>query len=722
MPKRLGNGIGLIADDAANFFNVNRYWPAARLGAEYLNFTSPINVTFIYENDQNNWPGGFYQLSSTNAYINSGSGFLLTYDGTKWVNNFSQTPYLTCITPGFNALQVGAIFRLTPAAFANGFTTLTSQLISATRFTNTPTDFLGLSPDQYNIVDYKIDKGILNLSKYAPTTVSTTSVTIENKLLGSAIVNVDTNLYDVNVNFFRNLKTVNFKNIGTLSSINIDNNSINTITFTGTVPVTSITIDTPSLNVLSVGSNTCTRLSALNITGTPPLTNIFVGSNIPYINVNTGSNITNIVARADNTNLSSGSISLFNSSQFNWYTTPIGAITNNLIKKNWTVSYTGYTAVVPITSYIPTRSTFNKLILLGPGTYTTSGRFLSGEYTKTGQIVNNLDVFANNNNSFVWFNSASYQWVVTNPGISGMVYLSASVLDYLDVNNPPTAGWSGTAFNSNTVAGGTNYFTYTQIIPTDTILLSGYSYVASGANPIYRYNPAANNGKTVPNNFLYSSYNFTGLGWSTQTSYGTRIQLISPIHFIYPTHMTLWAGNTYRFYQNDGTSTTRTILSSNTSVGGTDIAVGILSSPLPLSGIRPFRTLSSNTYNLLQNGKTKILLVNQRSQVSEQVSNTTATSAITNITLGTPSLDQLVQRQFKRSLMINFTNNDDSSSPFLMPYSDDELLLLGYTQFSGSPCSGPNIFTPTRIAAINARMAALEAQFGMTYGYTLSTV
>jgi hypothetical protein len=426
----------------------------------------------------------------------------------------------------------------------------------------------------------------------------------------------------------------------------------------------------------------------------------------------------NLIINSDRTNLSGGSFILnLRPEGYNWFA-PLSANFISLYNKNWALNITISAYQFP-TTYTPSRSACDKLIVLSPGTYNTTGTFLSGEYTRTGSIINNLDVWANTNNSYIWFNSAARTWQVTNPGTTGTVYLSTAVTNSNLINIPPTRLWSGLAYNFNSTAGGANYFAETQIIPSDCLQFNSYNYITEGANPIYRFNPITSSGLKPASSFKFSGYNFTAFGRnSARADFWSRALMISPIHFIWASHFGCPNGTVYNFNRNDGSLTTGTVLATRSGAAG-DVGVGIMTAPV--SGINPFRTISPKDFTLFKNIGTKLLTVNQRAQIFDVFTTTLPTTGTTSITFTQPQITEQLLTSYEQNNNLPSVNDDDSSSPFLLPYTNGEVLLIGYAMFAGTPTSGPAIFSSSYITSINNAMTALEAENGFTFGYTLST-
>ncbi|MBK1881433.1 hypothetical protein JIN85_03335 [Luteolibacter pohnpeiensis] len=76
----------------------------------------------------------------------------------------------------------------------------------------------------------------------------------------------------------------------------------------------------------------------------------------------------------------------------------------------------------------------------------------------------------------------------------------------------------------------------------------------------------------------YGSRNYTGVGWWTART-TEQFALVSPLHFVAPTHYLPSIGATIRFLNADGETVDRTVVSLTT-VGGTDLTLATLSSPL----------------------------------------------------------------------------------------------------------------------------------------------
>ena len=679
-----------------------------------LSFTIGGSSTNTYTNKLltlNAHPSSYPSIYGSNTAPRAG----LNYDFN------TSTWTMTGFTGGVNSPIPSFLWRSSVADYNNGSPLPSTILYPAagvtyplssipanyTYFTNNFTDYINLRTTTVPasatppITEYVIQDNNLFLNRYASFINTVTSATITTPTYGYTT--------DINLDYFSNLQTCQITS-SQLSALKLNNASIKTLTITGTIPLLDVNINAPSLTNLSIPPS-----YRLNINYIPTLTSI---------NISTVYDITgykNLVTNTDNTNLSSGSFNCtLDLNGYNWYDGSLSANFQSLYSKNWSFGSTALSAYQEPQTYTPSRSTYNKLIVLSPGAYNTTGTFLSGEYTRTSTVINNLDTWANSNNSHISYNSTARVWQLTNPGTTGTVYLSTVVTNSTLINNPPTRGWSGLAYNSNTVTGGANYWAETQIIPMDNLQFNSYSYVSNGANPIYRFNPTTSSGNNPLSSYRFPGYNFSALGRNAGRAIDwSRLLMISPIHFIYASHFGVPNGTVYNFSRNNGTLTTGTVLTTRSAVFG-DVGLGLLTAPL--TGIDPFRTISQNTYNLFKPAGTKLITINQRAQVFDVLTTLIPTINTTQLSLIQSSVIQQLLTSYEQNNNMSSVNNDDSSSPFLLPYTNGELLLVAYAMFAGSPTSGPTIFTPSCVAAINAAMASLEADNGFTFGYTLSTV
>ena len=594
-----------------------------------------------------------------------------------------------------------------------GYTYYSNNIYSYGTFSNSQSSVATPLPTEYVILDNNLYFNRNSTFLQTITSVVISSPITYNGPVTNVMLDYFPNLQNITINKNVSLSpfSINSTSLRRLSMIDLKNTAISP-TLPQPTPLQTVDINAPSIELLDLSLASWNRIDRLNVAYSSRLSSINTG--ITYDSVGCA----NLLINSDNTNLSGG---VFSSSLqpngYNWFS-PLSANIISLSNKNWSFSTTISAYQFP-TTYTPSRSACDKLIVLGPGTYNTTGTFLSGEYTRTGSIINNLDVWANSNNSYIWFNSAARTWQVTNPSTTGTVYLSTTVTNSNLINTPPTQRWSGLAYNSNSSVGGANYFAETQIIPSDCLQFKSYNYIANGANPIYRFNPITSSGLKPASSFKFSGYNFTAIGRnSARADYWSRALMISPVHFIWASHYGCPNGTVYNFNKNDGSLTTGTVLATRSGAFG-DIGVGIMTAPV--TGINPFRTISPNDFTRFKNIGTNLITVNQRAQVFDTYTTMLPTTATTLMVLSQPQLLNQLVLSTEQNNNLPSVNNDDSSSPFLLPYTNGELLLIGYAHYVGSPTGGETIFSTSCITSINNAMTALEQTAGFTYGYRLST-
>ncbi|NBU72254.1 MAG: hypothetical protein EBS53_12555, partial [Bacteroidetes bacterium] len=110
-----------------------------------------------------------------------------------------------------------------------------------------------------------------------------------------------------------------------------------------------------------------------------------------------------------------------------------------------------YPVLNPPDYYVSSSLQGNSLSIMNPvstlGASITRSKTLTGVYLKTGDVLNNRDVFRNNKDYCVVYNSNLKLWTLVGPGSSSTtVWLSADA-GVGDWGNPPNLGWRGIAYS-----------------------------------------------------------------------------------------------------------------------------------------------------------------------------------------------------------------------------------------------------------------------------------
>lgn len=387
--------------------------------------------------------------------------------------------------------------------------------------------------------------------------------------------------------------------------------------------------------------------------------------------------------------------------------------------------------------YVSSDPLLSPFKLIGAGTSATNVWFLSGDYYKIDDLViNNADVFVNSFGSYYWYLSSQNMWNVTYPDLSGTQYLYARTTKN-DYYNPPRT-FSGGLQNvylpyrgsgaadpyrppfSNENIG--QWWNPTQIIPASFMYLSGLQWTRSSLNPYFRINTKTNAGKN--SRFYFDQYDFSPLGYTAggwNSGNWSRVTLISPIHVLWSTHFGVWDGYV-GFYRKDGSYVENKVIDGEFAgnVGGLyDTHVGILSTAI--TGINPFRIPTQNTYSSIIANNPIHLYPNQFTNVSEYVLTQTGSIRPYSSDGSENAINYLANRNLRPSTyLFNAIHFNDSSSPFLLPYNNGELLLTGHTKYTGP--EGPRYYGDQAISTINQKMSTLEVKYGYTFGYKVSTV
>lgn len=350
------------------------------------------------------------------------------------------------------------------------------------------------------------------------------------------------------------------------------------------------------------------RLKSIDLTNCSSLSSSFVINNIlSTINTN---NYTNGTIGYDGTNSSRTFISnndLISLLVRNYYITPMEMDVQPFPSRP--LGYVSSQDTNSITVMCPISTRNDSPALYGNNQYdyySTRFNVLTGEYLKVSETYNNRDVWRNPNNYFILFNATLSGWTLVGPlSTSSNILLSASE-SYVEWGTPPSVGWFGKAFQSGGFTGGISYnpATYgsvwgqsTTVASTKNTLFSSFywgsnngydyanqGYLAQGQGRMFGLPSAGYN-----SSFYWKDYDFTGLLYNTgATPMNTgRGVLISPIHFLCQNHYLPWGGSgttgqgqSLVLYNANGTTTTRTVLSSIQYPAGSDTRVGILNSPV----------------------------------------------------------------------------------------------------------------------------------------------
>jgi hypothetical protein len=242
------------------------------------------------------------------------------------------------------------------------------------------------------------------------------------------------------------------------------------------------------------------------------------------------------------------------------------------------------------TSYYPS-TLGNRVVVSCPisanNTTFVQHRTLSGIYTKVdGAVYNNRDIFRNVNDFYILYDSTNTRWTVVGPTSgSGTIWLSAQET-FGDYGNIPALGWGGPAYIFPPGTSGRNgaWWISTSVYSTQLIAFSADIYSGSfgsnssirpGTYPLSGWNADFLNGP-------WSNYDFSGIGYQdvNDPTWNGRFTLVSPVHFLNTTHFPnpLVNGSVVKFIHRDNTISTRTVLSSRDL--GSDVRLGILSSPV----------------------------------------------------------------------------------------------------------------------------------------------
>jgi len=382
-----------------------------------------------------------------------------------------------------------------------------------------------------------------------------------------------------------------------------------------------------SSNTSLTGLSLPLRLRTINLNNCSSLSSSFIIDNIlSSINVN---NYTGGSIIYSNTNLSRTSITdndLFSLLSRGYTITPF-----ELNAPPFPSRPIGYVASqdsdsITVMCPISTRNDLPALYTSQYDFYSTRFNVLTGEYLKVSETFNDRDVWRNSNNYFILFNTTLSGWTLVGPlSTSSNILLSASE-SYIEWGTPPAIGWFGKAFQSGGFTAGVSYnpatfgsvwVQSTSVASTRNTLFSsffwggpnGYEYINQGylgqgqarmfGLPSAGYNSS----------FYWKDYDFTGLLYqngANPMNTGRGI-LISPIHFLCNDHYLPWggsgttgAGQTLVLYNADGTTTTRTVLSSQQYPTGSDTRVGILNAPVS-NTFYPVASGSSFVTNVLTN-------------------------------------------------------------------------------------------------------------------------
>ena len=558
-----------------------------------------------------------------------------------------------------------------------------SRLSSLTAFSLSVSPFL-------TAIDFSQNASLRNINLVTVTGLSSLNLSQNNQLvsvnlqavtalrtltLGSVNPQLDSLLVSSSPS---NLESVqNLNNIPLLRSVTINTSIIPELDFSGGNSLATLTLNNnnslSSLKVPSVSSLKSVNVSNNSNLSAQSIDNIFraVSANSGVVLSYTGTSQGRTSATND------GFINLYRNSRFLFAPSPFELDPT-------------YPSLNTPSGYIPSNIQGNSMTVFAPVSGSNSVKFpgLTGEYLKTGDVFNNRDVFRNNSDYFILYNSAQSLWTLVGPtSSSNTVWLSAfpGVGDW---GNPPSDTWQGRAYSTS--ANATGWFQRTTVFRTDMLLFSAYSYnntafttgTEIAGEPIQGYN----------NNFRWKNLDFTGMiygGWLFQG----RAALISPVHCVmahhYPPGFSFPPNNnTVYVYHADGSRTT-TQMVTGIRVGTTDIAIGILSAPVSaaqyfvLSGSNSqFRsvTAADSTNNFLygpsQNGKIGVGIP----------LGTSATTSVRNVD---PS---------ERNLIFSVPNSlwhgepavtgDSTSMHWVV--SADRLILAGHTQTGGTQPGGPD--------------------------------
>jgi hypothetical protein len=225
--------------------------------------------------------------------------------------------------------------------------------------------------------------------------------------------------------------------------------------------------------------------------------------------------------------------------------------------------------------------------------------------------------------------------------------------------------------------------------------------------------------------FLYSSYDLTGVGWlAGDTNTYRQITLISRKHFVCATHYSqydLVPGATVQFLDSTGTLISRTVSSlyrvpdSSSSSGITDVTIGTLDSPVPLT-VSTLPYLNKGASNSESSYKNLSLMV--FGKIARAGSGT-----LGNGVFLTAAINSNDTRLYYYTYSTSGTGQDDayleigdSGAPNFVATSGKAALIGINTAVdtTGNPYINYSAFIPHYITAINSYLS--------TYGYRISPV
>jgi hypothetical protein len=407
-----------------------------------------------------------------------------------------------------------------------------------------------------------------------------------------------------------------------------------------------------------------------------------------------------------------------------------------------------YPVLQPPDTYVSSSLLGNSFTIMNPvstfGATTVCSKTLTGTYVKTGDAFNNRDVFQNNQNHFVLYNSAQNLWTLVGPGSSSTtVWLSADA-GVGDWGNPPNVGWRGIAFSNGSTSsfGGGIWVQPTRIQTTQTLAHSGtfsYPYWGNLSNLMNLYDPASG----INSNFRWKHLDFTGRVYPNTNPYQSvqgRGTMISPVHFTYAIHYSPWLrsydpanNDVCKIYDANGNATSVTVLSSIEL--GNDMGVAILSQPVNatqyfvLSGNYNYIKMlsASDSFNNYLVGPT------QSGTVGVGLPQTSSSSSIT-ITFKTNMTDSGNLNNYSKIYSVPHSEwhggtaiTGDSSSQMWV-ISGNKLILAGHTTNGGTSVSGPyygywfNNSNSQGYSLITAITALNQRYYGNAFAYSLTAV
>jgi len=557
-----------------------------------------------------------------------------------------------------------------------------SRLSSLTAFSLSISTFL-------TAIDFSQNASLRNISLATVTSISSLNLSQNNQLvsvnlqtvtalrtltLGSVNPQLDSLLFS---SIPSNLESIqNLNNIPLLRSVTINTSIIPELDFSGSNSLATLVLNNNSLSSLRVPS--VSSLKIVNVSNNSNLSAQIIDNIFRAVSANSGIFLTYTGTSQGRTSATdAGFIHIYRNSNFANMPTPFELDPV-------------YPPVSTPSGYVPSNIQGNSMTVFAPVSGSNSVQFpeLTGEYLKTGDVFNNRDVFRNNSDYFILYNSTQSLWTLVGPSSSSnTVWLSADP-GVGDWGNPPSDTWQGRAYNTS--ANATGWFQRTTVFRTDMLLFSAYSYnntvyttgTEIAGEPVQGYN----------NNFRWKDLDFTGMiyaGWLFQG----RAALISPVHCVlahhYPPGFSFPPNNnTVYVYHSDGSRTT-TQMVTGLRIGSTDIAIGILSAPV-----------SAAQYFVLSGSNSQFRSVTAADSINNFLYGPSQTGKIgvgipfgTNASFSTRNIDPSQRNgifSVPNSLWHGEPGVTGDSTCMHWVVSAGRLVLAGHTQSGGSQPVGPD--------------------------------